>query len=131
MAPETEGFFNDDFFEALDCVCAALDNVEARLYLDQRCLFYHKVGISVFIMQCASMTIRSTETPTTQQPMLESGTLGSKGHTQVVVPHKTEHYGASRDPPEKSIPICTLKSFPNQIEHTLQWAREWFEEVRE
>lgn len=25
--------------------------------------------------------------------------------------------------------MCTLKSFPNQIEHTLQWAREWFEEV--
>ena len=38
--------------------------------------------------------------------------------------------GASRDPPEKSIPICTVKTFPNQIEHTLQWAREWFEEVR-
>lgn len=104
MAPETEGFFNDDFFEGLDCVCAALDNVEARLYLDQRCLFYHK-------------------------PMLESGTLGAKGHTQVVVPHKTEHYGASRDPPEKTIPICTLKTFPSQIEHTLQWAKEWFEEV--
>ena len=47
----------------------------------------------------------------------------------MVVPGKTEHYGASRDPPEKSIPLCTLKSFPNQIEHTLQWAREWFEEA--
>ena len=51
------------------------------------------------------------------------------GHTQVVIPGKTEHYGATRDPPEKSIPLCTLKSFPNKIEHTLQWAREWFEEV--
>jgi hypothetical protein len=27
------------------------------------------------------------------------GTLGTKGHTQVVVPGLTEHYGASRDPP--------------------------------
>lgn len=25
--------------------------------------------------------------------------------------------------------MCTLKFFPNQIEHTIQWAREWFEEV--
>jgi ubiquitin-activating enzyme E1 len=106
VAPETESLFNDDFFDGLDIVCAALDNVEARLYLDQRCLFYHR-------------------------PMLESGTLGTKGHTQIVVPGKTEHYGATRDPPEKSIPLCTLKSFPNQIEHTLQWAREWFEEVRD
>ena len=39
----------------------------------------------------------------------------------------TESYGSSRDPPEKSIPICTLKNFPNQIEHTIQWARDEFE----
>jgi hypothetical protein len=39
----------------------------------------------------------------------------------------TESYGSSRDPPEKSIPICTLKNFPNAIEHTIQWARDDFE----
>ncbi|KAI9922351.1 hypothetical protein PsorP6_002713 [Peronosclerospora sorghi] len=102
VGAETEDQFNDDFFESLSGVCTALDNLEARLYMDQRCLFY---GL----------------------PMFESGTLGTKGNTQVVVPHKTENYGASRDPPEKSIPICTLKNFPNAIEHTLQWARDWFE----
>jgi ubiquitin-activating enzyme E1 len=41
----------------------------------------------------------------------------------------TESYGSSRDPPEKSIPICTLKNFPNAIEHTIQWARDDFEGV--
>lgn len=102
VGADSEAQFNDDFFESLSGVCTALDNVEARLYMDQRCLFY---GL----------------------PMLESGTLGTKGNTQIVVPHKTENYGASRDPPEKSIPICTLKNFPNAIEHTLQWARDWFE----
>ncbi|KAG5187960.1 ubiquitin-activating enzyme E1 [Tribonema minus] len=101
-APDTEGVFNDDFYAHLTGVCTALDNVEARLYMDQKCLFYKK-------------------------PMFESGTLGTKGNTQVVVPYLTENYGASRDPPEKSIPVCTLKNFPNQIEHTLQWARDWFE----
>ena len=39
----------------------------------------------------------------------------------------TESYSSSQDPPEKSIPICTLKNFPNQIEHTIQWARDLFE----
>ncbi|TYZ63723.1 hypothetical protein PybrP1_003692 [[Pythium] brassicae (nom. inval.)] len=102
VGSESETQFNDEFFESLAGVCTALDNVEARLYMDQRCLFY---GL----------------------PMFESGTLGTKGNTQIVVPHKTENYGASRDPPEKSIPICTLKNFPNAIEHTLQWARDWFE----
>ena len=102
VAPETEDIFGDDFYDKMSGVCTALDNVEARLYVDQRCLFY-------------------------RLPMLESGTLGTKGNTQVVVPHITENYGATRDPPEKSIPVCTLKNFPNQIQHTLQWARDWFE----
>lgn len=102
VAPDTEHTFGDNFYDKLSGVCTALDNVEARLYVDQRCLFY-------------------------RLPMLESGTLGTKGNTQVVVPHVTENYGATRDPPEKSIPVCTLKNFPNQIQHTLQWARDYFE----
>lgn len=40
----------------------------------------------------------------------------------MICPFKTESYGTSRDPPERSIPICTLKNFPNAIEHTIQWA---------
>jgi len=103
VGPDTEVLFNDDFFDSLTCVCTALDNVEARKYVDQRCLFYRK-------------------------PMLDSGTLGTKGSTQVVIPGKTENYGATHDPPEKDIPICTLKHFPNQIEHTVAWSRDWFEE---
>jgi ubiquitin-activating enzyme E1 len=58
---------------------------------------------------------------------LESGTLGTKGNTQVVLPFVTESYSSSQDPPEKSFPICTLKNFPNQIEHTIAWARDLFE----
>lgn len=38
---------------------------------------------------------------------------------QIVVPYLTENYGASRDPPEKSIPVCTLKNFPNQVSRFL------------
>jgi len=104
VGAETENIFGDSFYDSLSGVCTALDNVEARLYMDQKCLFY-------------------------RLPMLESGTLGTKGNTQVVVPHLTENYGATRDPPEKSIPVCTLKNFPNQIQHTLQWARDFFEGV--
>lgn len=43
------------------------------------------------------------------------------------MPFLTESYSSSQDPPEKSIPICTLKNFPHAIEHTLQWARDSFE----
>jgi ubiquitin-activating enzyme E1 len=104
VGPDTENLFGDEFFESLDGVCNALDNVQARMYMDQRCIYFRK-------------------------PLLESGTLGTKGNVQVVIPDVTESYGSSRDPPEKAIPICTLKNFPNAIEHTIQWARDDFEGV--
>ncbi|XP_068026605.1 LOW QUALITY PROTEIN: ubiquitin-like modifier-activating enzyme 1 [Melanerpes formicivorus] len=102
VGPDTERVYDDDFFEALDGVANALDNVDARLYMDRRCVYYRK-------------------------PLLESGTLGTKGNVQVVIPFLSEAYSSSQDPPEKAIPICTLKNFPNAIEHTLQWARDEFE----
>lgn len=102
VGPETENIFNDAFFDNIDLVVTALDNVDARSYMDRRCIFYRK-------------------------PLLESGTLGTKCNTQVVVPHLTESYSSSQDPPEKSIPFCTLKNFPYQIEHTIQWALDSFQ----
>lgn len=101
VGPETEHIFNEDFWEGLDGVTNALDNVDARQYVDRRCVFFRK-------------------------PLLESGTLGTKGNTQVVLPHLTESYSNSQDPPEQSFPQCTLRSFPNKIEHTIAWAKEKF-----
>lgn len=101
---ETENVYDDAFFERLNGVANALDNIEARNYMDRRCVYY-------------------------RLPLLESGTLGTMGNIQVVVPFLTESYSSSQDPPERSIPICTLKNFPNAIEHTLQWARDMFEGV--
>ncbi|KAI0165666.1 ubiquitin-activating enzyme E1 1 [Xylariaceae sp. FL1272] len=102
VSTETEHIFNESFWESLDGVTNALDNVEARTYVDRRCVYFRK-------------------------PLLESGTLGTKGNTQVVLPHLTESYSSSQDPPEVSFPMCTLRSFPNKIEHTIAWARELFE----
>ena len=39
-----------------------------------------------------------------QKPLIDSGTLGTKGSTQVIVPFLTESYGSTRDAPEESIP---------------------------
>uniref|UniRef100_A0A672YZ73 E1 ubiquitin-activating enzyme n=1 Tax=Sphaeramia orbicularis TaxID=375764 RepID=A0A672YZ73_9TELE len=102
LDPESEQVYDYHFFMGLDGVAAALDNVEARAYLDGRCVQH-------------------------QKPMLEGGTLGSKGHTLVVVPHLTESYGPAKSSSNAAIPLCTLKNFPHRIEHTLQWARDQFE----
>ena len=37
----------------------------------------------------------------------------------MVIPHWTENYGASRDPPEKEAPACALHNFPHNIDHCL------------
>ncbi|PKA51884.1 Ubiquitin-activating enzyme E1 1 [Apostasia shenzhenica] len=105
-SPDTENFFDDAFWENLDVVINALDNVTARMYIDGRCLYF-------------------------QKPLLESGTLGTKCNTQMVIPHLTENYGASRDPPEKQAPMCTVHSFPHNIDHCLTWARSEFEGMLE
>jgi len=106
VSPDTEDVFDDGFWTGTDLVVNALDNVNARLYVDSRCVYFCK-------------------------PLLESGTLGAKCNTQVVIPHMTENYGASRDPPEKSAPMCTVHSFPHNIDHCLTWARSEFEGILE
>lgn len=103
MCSDTEDYFDDCFHSGIDIYLNALDNVDARTYMDSQSIKYSK-------------------------PLIDSGTMGSKGNVQVIIPHLTESYGSSKDPDEKAgIPICTLKAFPYKPEHTIQWARELFE----
>lgn len=64
VSDKTKDIFSNNFFESLTLVANALDNVAARIYVDQRCV-QNKI------------------------PLFESGTLGPKGHTQVILPFKT------------------------------------------
>ena len=80
VGPETERFFDDEFFDKLDGVANALDNIDARIYMDRRCVYYNK-------------------------SLLESGTLGTKGNVQVVIPKLTESYSSSQVTLQKIIEI--------------------------
>lgn len=95
--------FDESFWSNLDIVLNALDNVEARLYMDAQCVTHRKA-------------------------LVDAGTMGPKGNVQVVVPHQSESYASSADPPEPAIPVCTIKNFPYAISHTIQWGKELFEE---
>ena len=98
----TSNIYTDQFFEDLTVVTNALDNVHARRYIDSRCVV-------------------------AKTPLLESGTLGPKGHVQVVLPFKTESYGSMNDPEDNTeIPFCTLKMFPEETLHCVEWARDKF-----
>lgn len=103
VSDQTKSIFSDTFFRKQDVIINALDNVNARKYMDSRCV-------------------------ANKRPLLESGTLGPKGHVQVIVPHLTESYGSNEDPdPEEGdIPQCTLKMFPEEALHCVEWARDKF-----
>jgi molybdopterin/thiamine biosynthesis adenylyltransferase len=102
LSPQNQSFV-DEHFSQVDVVFNALDNLSARLYVDTQCVKHTK-------------------------PLFESGTLGTKGNTQPVIPHVTESYGASRDlEQESSFPACTIKNFPTLIQHTIHWAMDDFD----
>ena len=101
VAPDTDSTYNDVFWNKQDIIVNALDNLKARQYVDTKCTFYGK-------------------------PLLESGTKGVVANVQPIVPHVTQCYNDVIDPPEKETAICTLKSFPYKVEHTIQWGREMF-----
>lgn len=56
VGPDTESVFNDKFWEGLDFIVNAVDNIKARLYVDAKCVWY-------------------------ERPLLESGTLGTKANS--------------------------------------------------
>jgi ubiquitin-activating enzyme E1 len=90
------------WFKKIDVVLNALDNVDARLFMDQQCVANRKA-------------------------LVDAGTMGPKGNVQVVVPNQSESYASSVDPPEPAVPVCTLKNFPYMIAHTIQWGRDLFD----
>lgn len=96
VGTETEGLFNDQFWDGLNLVVNAVDNQKARKYIDSRCVWFKK-------------------------PLLESGTEGTKANSQVIIPFLTQSFSESKDPEQETIPMCTLRNFPNQIEHTIEW----------
>lgn len=56
VSPDTEDIFDDTFWNRLSFVVNAVDNVKARQYVDQRCVWFKKA-------------------------LLESGTLGTKANS--------------------------------------------------
>jgi ubiquitin-activating enzyme E1 len=101
VGAENVHIFNSKFWNSQDFVINAVDNVHARRYIDSMCTWYGK-------------------------PLIDSGTLGTKAHVQMIVPHVTSCYNDTQDPPEESIPMCTLRNFPALIEHCIEWGRDHF-----
>jgi ubiquitin-activating enzyme E1 len=101
VSDETSVVFTDTFWDEQTIIVNAVDNVKARQYIDHKAVLHVK-------------------------PLFESGTLGTKCNSQLIIPNVTECYNDSQDPEEKGVPMCTLRNFPYAIEHTIEWARSKF-----
>ena len=101
VGPENVHIFNSKFWSSQDIVINAVDNVKARKFIDSMCTWYGK-------------------------PLIDSGTLGTKAHVQMIVPNVTSCYNDTQDPAEEQIPMCTLRNFPSMIEHCIEWGRDNF-----
>lgn len=105
VEPKTEDTFDDKFWQSLDFVVNALDNMIARQYVDSQCVWYDK-------------------------PLFESGTLGTQANSVVCLPHKTPSYSEGAVAGEdQGIAKCTLRNFPSDIIHCIEYAREKFDDL--
>ena len=103
VCQETENFFDEEFWNKQDYIINAVDNIEARQYIADQSLIYKKI-------------------------LIDSGTLGTKANSQIMVPHKTIPYSPPEEKEESKIPFCTLADHPFNINHCITWARSNFEE---
>ena len=103
VGQENEHIFNESFWNKQNYIINAVDNIQARKYIDNQCTTFGKC-------------------------LIDSGTLGTKAHVQMVVPHVTSCYNDSQDPPEQGVPMCTMHNFPAMIEHCIEWGRDHFNE---
>jgi ubiquitin-activating enzyme E1 len=108
IGEESEEYFDDLFWEKQDIIFSAVDNKNARKYIDSKCLFYNL-------------------------PFLDCGTLGTSGTSLVIYPFKTLSYNDIQNYSSKEIPLCTLKTFPFLIEHCIEWGKlnfsQYFEKL--
>ncbi len=98
---ESQNIFDEKFWKKQDFIFTAVDNKNARKYIDNQCTKYTKI-------------------------LIDTGTLGTGGSSQVFIPFKTSCYNDIIDIPEASIPLCTLRNFPSKTEHCIEWALSKF-----
>jgi ubiquitin-activating enzyme E1 len=100
---ETEHIFNQKFWLNQDIIILAVDNIEARKYINSKCIKYEKI-------------------------LINSGTLGTEGKTELIIPHKTVSLEdlIGNETKNTEIPMCTIRSFPSNIDHCVEWSKEYF-----
>jgi ubiquitin-like 1-activating enzyme E1 B len=94
--------FDLDFFKKHDIILNALDNIDARTYINKICI-------------------------QNDIPLVNSGTEGFLGNAAVHIKGETPCYSCRPKTKQKAIPICSIRSKPEKMEHCVAWAKALFE----
>ena len=100
---ESEEKLGDDFFEKQDLLISAVDSNKARKYLDTKSIQLNKI-------------------------LINSGTLGPISKYDLIIPNLTCCFHDFPELPKKEFGLCTIRMFPSQIDHCVQWAKIYFTE---
>ncbi len=98
---ENEDLFNEDFYKKQDFVLIAVDNVKARMYINNQCTLH---GIK----------------------LIECGTLGEQASSQLIIPFTSDEYKGSEK--NTKFGVCTIRNIPSIIEHCIEWSGNKFSE---
>ena len=102
VSDKTLNIFNKEFWKFQDYIFSAVDNIDARKYIDKKCYKYDKI-------------------------FLNCGTQGVRANDNVFIPHKTKMFNQIYIGKNTiTYEACTLKSFPYKIEHCIEWGKETF-----
>lgn len=92
--------FPIEWYNQFDYIYNALDNLEARRYVNRIALFLRK-------------------------PLMESGTTGFEGQVQPIYPYHTECFDCQEKATPQTFPVCTIRSTPSKPVHCIVWAKEF------
>ena len=99
---ENEDIFDEEFYKKQDFVLIAVDNIKARKYINNQCI-YNKIKL------------------------IECGTLGENASSQLIIPFVSEEYKGVKNKKNK-VGVCTIRNLPSLIEHCIEWSKMKFEE---
>lgn len=110
VSPETENIFSDDFWDIQNIIFNAVDNIKARMYINEKVTIHQKYHVdagtegvnssSCFFLKNVSSTYKEYNTD------------------------KKENEEANRQ-----IGMCTIHSFPTCIKHCIEWSRNEYEYI--
>lgn len=92
--------FPIEWYDQFNYIYNALDNLEARRYVNKIALFLRK-------------------------PLMESGTTGFDGQVQPIYPYSTECFDCQEKATPQTFPVCTIRSTPSKPVHCIVWAKEF------